>query len=67
MYPDLKKEMDRINGNMVDFLVSLLTNVGLSETEIDIEHEYSTMLEFFNTEYEELPEEKSINGYSYIH
>lgn len=53
--------------NMVDFLVSLLTNVGVNEEEINIEHEYTTMLDFFNTEYEELPEEKSTNGYSYIH
>ncbi len=52
--------------NMVDFIISLLVNAGIDETLIDIETEYNIMLDFFNAEYDELPEASSSNGYSYI-
>lgn len=52
--------------NMVDFFISMLTTAGISEDEIDIAQEYAIMLDFFNAEFEELPQSSSNNGFSYI-
>lgn len=54
--------------NMVDFLVTLLVNAGLSEEDIDMEAEYTILKNFFNTEYEDYSENnKSSNSFSYLH
>lgn len=52
--------------NLVDFLVNLLVSVGVSEKDIDLEFEYRIILDFFNAEFDELPDDSSNNGYSYI-
>ena len=53
--------------NMVDFLISMFKGMGIDERDLDLPTEYEIMLDFFNEEFEELPEAKSNNGYSYIH
>ena len=57
---------EQLATNLVDFIISILVHAGIDEKEIDIATEYRIILDFFNTEYEELPEESSVNGYSYI-
>lgn len=59
---------EELAANMVDFLVTLLVNAGLSEEYIDMEAEYAVLKNFFNTEYEDYSENnKSSNSFSYLH
>lgn len=53
--------------NLLEFLVTLLVNAGISEDQINFAAEHAILVDFFGTEYGELEEEPdSSNGYSYL-
>ena len=59
---------EELAANMVDFLVTLLVNAGISEKDIDMEAEYAILRDFFNTEYEDNNDSIiSSNSFSYLH
>jgi hypothetical protein len=59
---------EELAANMVDFLVTLLVNAGISEKDIDMEAEYAILKDFFNTEYEDNNDSIiSSNSFSYLH
>lgn len=60
---------EELANNMLDFIISMLTQAGISEEDLDMTSEYNILLNFFNTEYDEEEEEflnGSTGGFSYI-
>ena len=65
---DLWRESDNaeLATEMVDFVIEFFKVLGVEETVIDMTTTYTTFLEYFNTQIDDVYKNEASNGYSYL-